>query len=85
MAHARFRRTHADDASVLGNEFEWDWHGVPDAELRFAVISAPRASRPFPERPPDALRVLERLRQVPRLRVVVGKPLEVLVERIRIP
>jgi predicted nucleic acid-binding protein len=29
----------ADDASVLVEEFEWDWHGGPGAEQRFAVVA----------------------------------------------
>jgi hypothetical protein len=29
----------ADDASVLVEEFEWDWHGEPGAEQRFAVVA----------------------------------------------
>lgn len=29
----------ADEASALVEEFEWDWHGGPDAEQRFAVVA----------------------------------------------
>jgi predicted nucleic acid-binding protein len=35
----RLGELEAEDASVLVEEFEWDWHGGPSAEQRFAVVA----------------------------------------------